>query len=436
MSTVIGLESTPNPSSFLLKLSAPLVGLEELTGTLQGRTYSTVTESTPKKIAEILTIDGIDLVYCMATALTVNKKAAAKWDFVLPLVIAALGVEKDRQVVLLQGLLSPSGNTTVSSSSNRKHAGQMRIRMQISNNIPIQVEAIGFLGTAKRMKLPPKFSQHMERMVDEGGVDFLAGRKWVDRGLRYLETNEDHDRVVDETLQEGLELLAVLTAEVEEIDLAYSHSRLEAIVAETLGRASVLPAVALSNSNSFAHLDLESVERYCDLADKGSEEALTVLVNFVATQSGSLAARRNALAFLGGTGSTADAVFVAVASAFENESNPTMRRTAGDALSDLGDVRAIPYATKALGDKSKLVQWRAARILGELGTTQGVVVVLKQASLSFDYSFEVAFEIKDAMRKVEARLQNKDGKTDLMTGPVWKLIQEGTRKDLGDKKAP
>ena len=103
MSTVIGLESTPNPSSFLVKLSAPLVGLEELTGTLQGRTYSTVTESTPKKIAEILTIDGIDLVYCMATALTVNKKAAAKWDFVLPLVIAALGVEKDRQVVLLQG---------------------------------------------------------------------------------------------------------------------------------------------------------------------------------------------------------------------------------------------------------------------------------------------------------------------------------------------
>jgi Scaffold protein Nfu/NifU N terminal/HEAT repeats len=430
--TVIGMESTPNPSSFLLKLSAPIVGLEELTGTLQGRTFSTVTESTPKIISEILTIDGVDLVYCMATALTVNKRASAKWDVVLPRVIAALGVDKDQQVVLLQGLLSPSDNTAASSSTS---AGQVRIRMQISNNIPIQIEAIGFLGTAKRMKLPPKFSEHMQRMVNEGAVDFLAGRKWVDRGLRYLETNEHDDRILDGSSQEDMELMAVLTAEVEEIDVAYSHSRLEAIVAAKLGRASVPPAVAFSNSSTSAHLDLESVEQYCDLADKGSEEALTVLANFVASQSGSIAARRNAIAFLGGTGSTADAVFFAVASAFGEETNPTMRRTAGDALSDLGDVRAIPYATKALGDRSKLVQWRAARILGELGTTQDVVAVLKQASLSQDYSFEVAFEIKDAMRKVRARLLNKDAEIGLATGPVWKLIQDGTRKDLGDRKS-
>jgi HEAT repeat protein len=108
-----------------------------------------------------------------------------------------------------------------------------------------------------------------------------------------------------------------------------------------------------------------------------------------------------------------------------------MRRTAGDALSDFGDVRAVPPAATALKeDRSKLVQWRAARILGELGASLEVVGDLKQASFSDKYAFEVAFEIKDALRKVKARIQNQDngsvnGEPNTGTGPVWKQIQQG-----------
>ena len=48
-----------------------------------------------------------------------------------------------------------------------------------------------------------------------------------------------------------------------------------------------------------------------------------------------------------------------------------LRRTAGDAPSDLGDERAVPIAIAgALADPSKLVRWRAARLLGELGEGQ------------------------------------------------------------------
>jgi hypothetical protein len=117
-----------------------------------------------------------------------------------------------------------------------------------------------------------------------------------------------------------------------------------------------------------------------------------------------------------------------------------MRRTAGDALSDLGDARAVPFAVQALeNDRSKLVQWRAARVIGELGDANDmhIVAVLKQASFSSKYAFEVAFEIKDALRKVKARVvqmstsssssdtDDRIGNGAPKTGPVWKQIQEG-----------
>lgn len=50
-----------------------------------------------------------------------------------------------------------------------------------------------------------------------------------------------------------------------------------------------------------------------------------------------------------------------------SDSSVVVRRTAGDALSDLGDTHAIATMCQALGDRSKLVRWRAARFLNEIG---------------------------------------------------------------------
>ena len=199
--------------------------------------------------------------------------------------------------------------------------------------------------------------------------------------------------------------------------------------------------------------DLQKVDHYCNLADQGDMEALLLLAKFVSSHEGLMAARRSALAFLGETGDIVAAarrgrkeedeqnvdyatiVLESVVSALQHEKNPIMRRTAGDALSDLGDDRAVPSAAIVLAeDRSKLVQWRAARILGELGASVDVVGVLKQASFSNKYAFEVAFEIKDALRKVKGRIQQKKGDRingsdngghNTGTGPVWKQIQRG-----------
>ena len=146
----------------------------------------------------------------------------------------------------------------------------------------------------------------------------------------------------------------------------------------------------------------------------------------MAAGGGVFGARRNAVAYLGGTGGRGgDAAFDAVAVTFRTAKAAGLRRTAGDALSDLGDPRAVPLATVALADSAALVRWRAARILGELGEADGgaTAAALKQASLE-ERAFEVAFEMKDAARKLQLRADGADGGA---RGPVWKQMQEGGR---------
>jgi hypothetical protein len=431
---VTAIESTPNPSSFLLQLAAPLEGLEDLVGSLRGRSYTTTAIFPPTDIAAILALDGIDSVYAMAAALTVNKQAAASWDVVLPLVLQAIDASGNHQE-LLQGLAAAATSPTTTTTTT---TGQVRIRLQISNRMPIQIEGIGCLGTTRRKALAPKFVAHMEELV-EGGAAFFANRQWVDRGVRYIlrEDEDDDDAAVmteDATAQEDLDLDTLLQAEYDDYEAAYSGERLAAIVAQQLGHStedgSPPSSAAAATAIPASEMDLERVQQTCDLAEEGNLAALTVLADFVQSHQGNMAARRDALAYLGGTGAIFpghDLVLEAVVSALQEERNPIMRRTAGDALSDLGDSRAVPYAMNALTDRSKLVQWRAARIVGELGDSMETVAVLKEASFSSDYAFEVAFEIKDAMRKVRERALNKDAGGDggPGAGPIWKQIQDG-----------
>jgi len=537
MTTLIsGIESTPNPSSFLIRISTPAdKGLQDMAGSLRGKTFTSnsfIAYNTDDheftEIASILKVDGVTSIFAMATALTINKKPSAKWEVVLPLVVKALGSEKNddedsndddqnNQNMLLQSLLtltsssSSTSGTSNGASSSSATAGQVRMRVQFSNKIPIQLEGTGYLGTVQRRKLPSKFQEYMGLLTEGSNVskfDFFGGRQWVDRGIRYYLPNSSHnndndndnsisnsnsnssgdDITITPKEQELLELDAVLQMETDEVDTAYSTRRLNGIVANIKNENSnnddnrnqqkdqsntengkglkMVSTSFPSSSSSSQILDLEAVDRFCDLAEQDNNSdaknnALKVLATFVSGRLGSLPARRNALAYLGGTGgiiststntdadtkeveNTTDLVFDAVVSALQHEKSPIMRRTAGDALSDLGDPRAISSAITALEeDRSKLVQWRAARILGDLGDTVETVSVLKQASFSSSnkYAFEVAFEIKDALRKVQSRVRlaiqqtndsnNNTNDTTTTTpaaprkGPVWKQIQEG-----------
>jgi len=95
-----------------------------------------------------------------------------------------------------------------------------------------------------------------------------------------------------------------------------------------------------------------------------------------------------------------------------SDNSPIVRRTAGDALSDLGDARAVDSMCQALEDRSKLLRWRAARYLNEVGD-QTALASLRQAAQR-EEEFEVKMELVAAIERIEG-----NGEAPM---PVWMQI--------------
>ena len=91
-----------------------------------------------------------------------------------------------------------------------------------------------------------------------------------------------------------------------------------------------------------------------------------------------------------------------------------VRRSAGDALTDLGDRQAIGPMVETLKDPNKLVRWRASRFLYELGD-ESVLPALREAQ--DDVEFEVAMQIRQAIERIES---GKVGQ-----GSVWRQMTQG-----------
>lgn len=98
----------------------------------------------------------------------------------------------------------------------------------------------------------------------------------------------------------------------------------------------------------------------------------------------------------------------------------TVRRTAGDCISDLGDPSAIEAMIQALKDPSKLVRWRAAMFLYEEGD-ETALEALKEAEQ--DPEFEVSLQVKMAIERIEHGEEAK--------GSVWKQMTE-SRKNASE----
>ena len=74
--------------------------------------------------------------------------------------------------------------------------GGVLIRLQVSQRLPIQVEAAGVAGLSppQRAKLSPRFAGAMSLLIAQGDADvFFKGRSWLERGLRYPDEQEGDD---------------------------------------------------------------------------------------------------------------------------------------------------------------------------------------------------------------------------------------------------
>ncbi|CAM9240824.1 unnamed protein product [Ectocarpus sp. 13 AM-2016] len=463
MMRVSGIESTPNPSSFKFDLDQTLYGPGSGATATRGITYSRAVvqqqhAGVPEAILRLLEIQGVDSVYALADWLCLNKKPSAKWDAIVPAAVEALGGAASSLDPLT--LLMASGGEG-GSAWKRSEMDGIAIRLQVSNGIPIQVEACPPGGTPLRRKLSSRFVEAMTEFVAGSGDEmaFFKGREWLPRGVRYpAEEGGDDDEdghgeepagaTSKKTAAESAE--EALAAAVDEVELAYHESRLRGAVhaalillqknAEAAEASAAAPAAAESTAEVRAATAVlqrspaadkgevvAAVDTLCALAGDGSKDALDALVGFAASGEGPVPARRAAVAYIGGAADAAgSAGLEAVSAVFRGDNNAGVRRTAGDALSDLGDPAAIPIAVGGLRDKSKLVRWRAARAVGELATREQDAVSLDEAREG-EVEFEVAFEMSDAARKIRGRVA-ATGEEEVVTpagvGPVWKQIQE------------
>ncbi|MBY0405289.1 MAG: HEAT repeat domain-containing protein [Cyanobacteria bacterium] len=89
------------------------------------------------------------------------------------------------------------------------------------------------------------------------------------------------------------------------------------------------------------------------------------------------------------------------------DTNIGVRRTAGDSLSDIGNPMAEPAMCQALSDPNKLVRWRAARFLFEVGSL-GALPFL-QAALPKETEFENQLEMNAAITQIQQKQDASSG---------------------------
>jgi HEAT repeat protein len=166
--------------------------------------------------------------------------------------------------------------------------------------------------------------------------------------------------------------------------------------------------------------------RYAALTSMGSDPRyFDTLLGLMGDPNASV--RRLATVYLGLTRRSEGLTPLAVAL---KDPSVAVRRSAGDALNDLGDQaltneHVAPAVAEALKDANKLVRWRAARFFFELGDATALPA-LKAAEA--DPEFEVCMQIRQAIERIEG------GKAAL--GPIWMQMTSSRSARHGPHEAP
>ena len=366
------IETTPNPNSMKLNLDAS-VG-KPVTYTLEHSIDH------PEYVAQLLSIEGIKSVFVCHDFITLNRDPRADWKPILEAAAKVLTGEQQKD--------APP-------NAQRKAAeklGQVSVFIQTFRGIPIQVKTNDG-NEEKRIALSSRFSEAAQLVQAQSGADYLKERYWDDWGVRY------------ESLEE------VTKDVVEEIEGTLDAKAIERLVAMALDKTTKETS---SRSIDQLQADLDSDDwhqRLLAVQELGTrQEAITLLIRVLSDPHQQV--RRLVAAALGASG--AREAVVPLTQTLLNDTSIGVRRTAGDALSDLGDVSAQMAVCQALSDSNKLVRWRAARFLADVGTEEALPFL---EGANNDPEFEVQLEIEAAIERI------KSGKEASL--PAWKKILGG-----------
>ncbi len=378
---IVSVETTPNPHSIKLNL-------DQNVGSTA--TFTSASQDAPAFVQKLLSIDGLLSVFLCGDFITLNKDPRSNWP---PILDSATKVVNYGQAIANDAQAIDNDEQAARSSTRSLSApdfqDQSQVLVQTFRGIPLQVKVVDVEGES-RISLGDRFNTAAQLVQNESGADFLKERHWADHGVRYGK-REDLATEVSEELQ-GI----------------YTQSELERLVAKALGREqsdklSVENIASLLKHPSWQ----ERLRAVQEISQQQSGSQITLLKAALSDENAQV--RRLAAAALGTTGSAA--AIESLSFALLNDSSIGVRRTAGDALSDIGEASAQPSMCQALSDPNKLVRWRAARFLNDLGDEQCIPAL---ETARDDSAYEVKLEVEAAIARI---LQGGKG-----SGPAWRRM--------------
>jgi HEAT repeat protein len=406
---LISIETTPNPNSMKLNfdesVEKPITYTVEQIDECEGYVRS------------ILSVDGVKSIFVCANFITLNRDPRVDWKPILGAVTVALSKDSHSEQLEKEQLNKEQLNkeqlnkeqlnkeqlnkeqlnkeqldreTRNEQRAAGAKAGQAVIVVQTFKGVPIQVKVSDTAGE-QRIALEARFSDTAQAIQAATGADYLKERYWADWGARYGTAAD------------------VASEVVEEINARMDSNALQRLLKAATGDVECARDLSEVESDLRSHDWAERLKAVQELSEMKGTTSL--LASVLADEHHQV--RRLAAAALGASG---DASAVApLARVFLKDVAPGVRRTAGDALSDIGSAEAEPFACTALSDANKLVRWRAARLLADLGTEYALPYLRDALG---DPQFEVNLEIESAIERISG------GKEASL--PMWKKIQEST----------
>ncbi|TYS18852.1 virulence factor [Rossellomorea vietnamensis] len=369
------IEPTPSPNTMKIILD------EEMAGGKSNNYKKEDADSAPKRIKDILEIEGIKGVYHVADFLAVERNAKFDWQELLPRVRKAFGEESEAHNEALQA---------------DEHFGEVAVSVQEFKGIPMQVK-LSTDSEEKRFSMPEQFVKAVSDAQMEGDNVVLL-RKWKDQGARYGELEEIGESVVEELLA------------------AYPQDRLHSLVKRAQNPESKDEKQSKGGKKvtveDFNAPDWQTRYQLLDSIKDPELEDLPLLEKALNDEKASI--RRLAVVYVG---MIEDKMVLPLLYKGLKDKTVTVRRTAGDCLSDLGFKEAMNEMADALQDKNKLVRWRAAMFLYEAGD-ESILPALKAAE--DDPEFEVKLQVRMAIERIEGGEAAK--------GSVWKQMTEARKQ--------
>lgn len=390
---LLSIETTPSPNCIKLNLTE-VISAKALT--LQ---QGTDPIDVPVFAQQLLAIEAVQSVFLFKDFITLTRKGNADWQPILAQAAGVIGVAKNADATLLAQVSPPQmPATTVASGSSQptSNFGHVEVAVQLFRGIPVQVRAIASEGQQARVALPERFNQALQRAIHATDANYVAERRWHP----YQAPSGSPEEVVQLVAEEIISL-------IDEDELA----RIE--------------AAALSNDNQqpVSNIDrqqglLEDL-RHPNWKDRlkalqqieAVPETFSAVVALLKDEQSTI--RRWAAALLGASGMRA--AVEPLSQVVLTDLSAIVRRTAGDALSDLGDTCAVSTMAEALADPSKLVRWRAARFLNEMGDETTVDAL--QDAVYREAEFDVRIEMMAALERIQG-----GGETQV---PMWQRITQG-----------